>query len=120
MARRFDLATLGGMLSAGAALLLLSSGVPQVEAEDAASDPQTPATAPLLPPADGPSCRADAPPDASRDAALADARSRLAADAQAAAQDPDFVVLNNRGYNYGSNSVADPQLLKFETGSTPR
>jgi len=121
MARRIDPATAGGMLCACAALLLLWSGVPPVEAEDTASDPaQTPAAAPapLLPPADGPSCRVDATPDASRDEALADARARLAADGQAAASDPDFVVLNNRGYNYGANTVTDPQLLKFEAGST--
>src|SRR5262249_44083728 len=116
-----DPATAGGMLCACAALLLLWSGVPPVEAEDTASDPaQTPAAAPspLLPPADGPSCRVDATPDASRDEALAAAAARLAPGAPAPASDPDFVGLNNRGYNYGANPVTDPQLLKFEAGST--
>jgi hypothetical protein len=123
MARRIDFAIVGGMLCAGAALLLLSSGVPAVEAEDTASSsspvPAAPSAAPMLPPADGPSCRVDAPPDTTGAEALADVNARLATDGQAAANDPDFVVLNNRGYNYGTNSVADPQLLKFEAGSTP-
>jgi hypothetical protein len=124
MARRIDFATVGGMLCAGAALLLLSSGVPPVEAEDTESAPlQTPlgaTPAPMLPP-DGPSCRVDAQADAAaRAEALADVNARLAADGQAAASDPDFVVLNNHGYNYGSQSVTDPQLLKFEAGSTPQ
>jgi hypothetical protein len=121
MARRIDLATAGGMLCACVALLLLWSGVPPVEAEDtanASTQAAAAAPAPLLPPADGPSCRVDATQDSSRAEALADVNARLAADAEAAAHDPDFVVLNNRGYNYGANSVTDPQLLKFEAGTT--
>ena len=124
MTRRIDFAAVGGMLCAAVALVLLSSGVPAVEADDAETSAlQSPAGAtatPVLPPADGPSCRVDATPDTARDAALADANARLAADAQAAAKDPDFVVLNNRGYNYDNQTVTDPKMLQFEAGAPPQ
>jgi len=135
MARRIDFATFGGMLCSGVALLLISSGVQVVEAEDtqspaavsaapAASGPTStdaqPGVGPLLPPPDAASCRVDAAPDPARAQLVGDLRARIEADVQAAAGDKDFVVLNRTGYNYGSQSVTDPQLLKYEAGSPPR
>jgi len=121
MARRIDLATLGGMLFAGGALLLLSSGVRVVRAEEDAARARgemTLAPAPL--PDAETSCRVDAQRDTARDKALADASARLAEEAKQAAQDPDFVVLNNAGYNYGARTVTDPKLLDFEASGQPR
>jgi hypothetical protein len=131
MARRIDFATFGGMLCSGVALLLLSSGVRVVEAEDTATPAPASATASapsgvqpasglLLPPPDAASCRVDAAPDPARVQELGELRARIEADVQAAAGDKDFVVLNRSGYNYGSQSVVDPQLMKYEAGSQPR
>jgi|SRR5262252_9010865 hypothetical protein len=120
MARRIDLATVGGMLFAGAALLLLSSGVRVVRAdEDSARERGGMTLAPAPLPDAQASCRVDAPRDTARDQALVDAGARLAEEAKQAAGDPDFVVLNNAGYNYGARTVTDPKLLDFEASGQP-
>jgi len=124
MARRIDFATLGGMLFAGAALLLLSSGVRVVRAEDSTRSRRAPEASmtlePPLTPGAETTCRVDdGARDAARQQALAEVGERLAADAKQAAQDPDFVVLNNAGYNYNVRSVADPKLLNFEASGQP-
>lgn len=75
-------------------------------------------SAPLLPdPGEASTCRVDASAQRSVRAQtaerIAQARAMLAA-AAAATGGGDAVVLNNRGYNYGSNAVVDPGLVEFE------
>jgi hypothetical protein len=74
-------------------------------------------TAPLLPGPSASTCRVD---DTGRRSArgqtaekIARARAMLAAEA-AASGEGGVVVLNNRGYNYGSSAVVDPGLVEFE------
>lgn len=81
-------------------------------------------SAPRLPgPSEASTCRADDPARRSARAQtaerIAQVRAMLAAEA-AASGGGDAVVLNNRGYNYGSNAVADPVLVEFEAQQRAR
>lgn len=75
---------------------------------------------PLLPePVDAPACRPDGPAQraagARTAAKIAEIRALLAAEAARSPEAPEgFMVLNNRGYNYGANAVVDPSLVEFE------
>jgi hypothetical protein len=59
---------------------------------------------------DAESCRVDAAPRASSAGVIAEIRSQLMAEGEA----KDVVVLNGRGYNYGTPESSDPALLDFE------
>jgi hypothetical protein len=75
---------------------------------------------PLLPePLDAPACRPDGPAEraagARTAAKIAEIRALLAAEAARSPETPEgFMVLNNRGYNYGASAVVDPSLVEFE------
>jgi hypothetical protein len=97
---------IAGFLSLAGTLLLTSPGVKLVRAEDADPPPAPPA-------APGPSCREDAPSASAGIAALM-ARLRQQAAAQADSSSEDFVVLNNRGYNYGPPPSPESGLLEVE------
>jgi hypothetical protein len=137
MARRIDLPTLGGLACAGLVLALLLHASIRVEADDAASTTSSGSSArvappssvaagplstdwlgagtPVLPtPVEGPACRPKEASTQQTAATLAEVRERLAAEMAAAENDGEFVVLNNRGYNYGPAEVTDPSLLEFE------
>lgn len=101
--------TAAGFLSLAATLLLSSPGVKLVRAEDA-DPPPAPAAA------EGPTCRADAPPTAAGVAELI-ARARQQATTQANSSNEDFVVLNNRGYNYGPPPSIESGLVEALRGS---
>jgi len=109
--------TIAGFLSLAATLLLSSPGVKLVRAEDA-DTPPVPAAAEGLSSAaaEGPSCRADAPPAAPAVAELI-AQARQQAASRVSSSSEDFVVLNNRGYNYGPPPAIESGLL--EAGRRP-
>jgi hypothetical protein len=109
MRPRPRLRTIAGFLSLAGTLLLTSPGVKLVRAEDA-GPPPAPATA------SGPSCRVDAP-TASPEVAALIARLREQAAAQANSSREDFVVLNNRGYNYGPPPSLESGLLEAKRRS---
>lgn len=75
---------------------------------------------PALPnPSEAPACRADDPnvrsASARTAARIAQVRAALAAEAARAPEGPgEVMVLNNRGYNYGSGATVDPTLIEFE------
>jgi hypothetical protein len=84
-------------------------GVKLVRADDA-DPPPAPATA------SEPSCREDAPTAAPEVADLvARLREQVAAEAKSSRE--DFVVLNNRGYNYGPPPSLESGLLEAERRS---
>lgn len=101
--------TIAGLLSLAGALLLTSPGVKLVRAEDT-DPPPAPAAA------SGPSCREGAPTAAPEVAALI-ARLREQVAAEASSSREDFVVLNNRGYNYGPPPSPESGLLEAERRS---
>jgi hypothetical protein len=107
-----SLTTIFGSLAVALTLALLSPGVDVVRADDAAvADAAA---------AEGPTCEASAVNDGH---VIVDRLQhiqrlqieRMAASAVASDTPGDFVVLNNRGYNYGPAGVADPGAVGRES-----
>jgi len=106
-----DVTTILGSLALAGSLALLSPGV-RVVADDAAPAESSDT-------ADGPTCEAGA---VSGDEEIVNflqliqrlQLERMAASPEAADAGGDFVVLNNRGYNYGSSGVALPAPIELE------
>lgn len=104
--RSFDVKTWIGTAALLATFLLALPGVKAVRAEDRA-DP--------LASGDGPTCSQSVPEASLSQASVTMEQLR----AQIAAQlgpgaDPRIVVLNNRGYNYGSANALDRGALDLE------
>lgn len=113
MRRTGDVTTILGGLALAGSLALLSPGVQLVRADDAAAPADSTASA------DGPMCEAGAVNGADQVAKYLQKiqqlqRERLAASPEAAADADDFVVLNNRGYNYGPAPATSPAALELE------
>jgi hypothetical protein len=108
-----DVTTILGSLALAGTLALLSPGVRVVRADDAA-----PAESPVT--ADGPTCEAGAVSGGQEITDLLQLIQRLQRERMAASPDTadaggDFVVLNNRGYNYGSSEVVLPAPIELES-----
>jgi hypothetical protein len=109
-----DMTTILGSLALVGTLALLSPGVQAVRADDDA----TPAESSLA--ADGPTCEAGAVSGGQEIAEFLQHIQRLQREQMAASPDAtdaggDFVVLNNRGYNYGPAGVALPRAIEIES-----
>ena len=109
-----DVATILGSLALAGTLALLSPGVRAVRADDAA-----PAESSIA--AEGPTCEAGTVSGGQEIVEFLQLIQRLQLEqmadspAAAAAADGDFVVLNNRGYNYGPAGVALPGAIDLES-----
>ena len=108
-----DVATILGSLALAGTLALLSPGVRAVRADDAA-----PAESSLA--AEGPTCEAGTVSGGQEITEFLQLIQRLQLEQMAASPDAadaggDFVVLNNRGYNYGSAGVALPGAIEIES-----
>jgi hypothetical protein len=105
--------TILGILALAGTLALLSPGVRAVRADDAASAESSLA-------AEGPTCQAGTVSNGQEVVEFLQLIQRLQLEEMAAspgATDPggDFVVLNNRGYNYGPAGVALPDAIELES-----
>jgi len=108
-----DVTTILGSLALAGTLLLLSPGVRLVQADDAASA-ESSATD------EGPVCEAGTVSGGQEVVDFLQLIQRLqlermAASPDAADADGDFVVLNNRGYNYGPSGVVLPAPIELES-----
>jgi hypothetical protein len=109
-----DLATILGSLALVGTLVLLSPGVRAVRADDASA----PAESSLA--ADGPTCEAGTVSGGQEIVGALQHIQRLQLEQMAASPNApdaggDFVVLNNRGYNYGPAGVALPVAIELES-----
>lgn len=112
-------AILGSLALAGT-LLLLSPGVRVVQADDDATPSENSAAASeSSAAADGPTCEAGAVTGGQEIVEYLRHIQRLQIEQMAAspdaAADGDFVVLNNRGYNYGPAGMSLPGAIEFES-----
>jgi hypothetical protein len=108
-----DVTTILGSLALAGTLALLSPGVHAVRADDAA-----PAESSIA--AEGPTCEAGTVSGGQEISEFLQLIQRLqleqmAASPNAADADGDFIVLNNRGYNYGPAGVALPEAIELES-----
>ncbi len=110
--RRVGLGSVVGLVALGTALALTSPGVRVVEAGEPA--PEVADGPASYAPAPGPACSAS--PSSSADdfqRAMKQARRRAMLRLENGGEQP--VMLNNRGYNYGSTHPSvDPRLLAVE------
>jgi hypothetical protein len=109
----YDLATILGSLALAGTLVLLSPGVRAVRADDASA----PTASSLA--ADGPTCEAGTVSGGQEVEAILQQIQRRQLEQMAASPNaPDagggFVVLNNRGYNYGPAGSALPRAIELE------
>ena len=112
MRRKREMTTILGCLALAGSLVLLSPGVRVVRADDSATTAESSADT------DGPTCEAGT---VSGGAEVLEnlrriqrlQRERMTASPESAA-DADFVVLNNRGYNYGPSPVSFPSAVELE------
>jgi hypothetical protein len=107
-----DVTTILGSLALVGTLVLLSPGVRAVRA-DAAAPPSESSLA-----ADGPTCEAGTVSGGEEVVEYLQHIQRLQLEQMAtspAAAGGGFVVLNNRGYNYGPAGVALPGAIEFES-----
>ena len=108
-----DVTTILGSLALVGTLVLLSPGVRAVRADDAAPPPE------LSLAADGPTCEAGTVSGGQEIVKYLQHIQRLQLEQMAASPDAaaggGFVVLNNRGYNYGPAGVALPGAIEFES-----
>jgi len=109
-----DLTTILGSLALVWTLALLSPGVRAVRAEDGAAPAESSVAA------DGPSCEAGAVNGGREIVEYLQHIQRLQLERMAASSDSsdagaDFVILNNRGYNYGPASVTFPEAIELES-----
>jgi hypothetical protein len=95
-----------GWLAVAAALALLSPGVRAVRADESAQSSSGYE--------EGPVCRAESNPDPVPNLALWIDRVRAEAEATAPQADDEYVVLNNRGYNYGRPAMPEGALDPIE------
>ena len=108
-----DVTTILGSLALAGTLALLSPGVRAVRADDAASSESSIA-------AEGPTCEAGTVSGGQEITEFLQLIQRLQLERMAASPDAadaagDFVVLNNRGYNYGPTGVALPGPIELES-----
>ena len=113
MRRMRDVTTILGGLALAGSLALLSPGVHVVRADDAAAPAESAASA------DGPTCEAGTVNGGAQVAEYLQKiqqlqRERTAASPETAADAGGFVVLNNRGYNYGPAPVTFPAAVELE------
>ena len=109
-----DVTTILGSLALAGTLALLSPGVQAVRADDA-SDPAEASVA-----SEGPTCEAGTVSGGQEIVEYLRHVQRLQVERMAARPDAtdaahDFIVLNNRGYNYGPAEVAFPQPIELES-----
>ena len=109
-----DVTAILGSLALVGTLALLSPGVHVVRADDDAPPPESSLAA------EGPTCEAGSVSGGQEVAEFLQLIQRLQIEQMAASPDAadaggDFVVLNNRGYNYGSAEVALPRAIELES-----
>ncbi len=108
-----DLTTILGSLALVGTLVLLSPGVRAVRADDAAPPSESSLAA------DGPTCEAGTVSGGQETVEYLQHIQRLQLEQMAKSPDTaaggGFVVLNNRGYNYGPAGVALPGAIELES-----